>query len=112
MYEELVRALLKENPVAINLYMTAMLETEKMKKLLKNAEAERDAAVKDVADLLGNIEQIRVETELVEKDDAMADLCKRYCRNAQAGFLCYDPDKNCKCRNFRWTERRKEGEKT
>lgn len=69
---------------------------------LERVKAERDAAVEDVAAIIGDVEEIRrgygVDNE--DADGAFARLCETYCANN--GCLCYAECEKYHCKNFKW----------
>lgn len=69
---------------------------------------ERDAAVKDISDLIDEVEEIRrgYGIDDIDADDALADMCGNYCENEGDG--CYIEGKKYHCENFKWRGPQKE----
>ena len=83
-------------------------ENEKLRAELERVKAERDAAVEDVAAIIGNVEEIRQGYGVgnVDADDAFAELCGTYCANK--GRSCYAECERYHCKNFKWRSPQKE----
>ena len=81
-------------------------ENEKLRAELEQVKRERDAAVKDMAEMIGDIEEIRrgYGVDNADADSAFADLCGNYCANN--GHFCYEESENYRCKHFKW---RKDG---
>ena len=81
---------------------TLQAENEKLRGELESVRAERNAAVEDVAAIIGDVEEIRrgygVDNE--DADGAFARLCETYCANN--GCLCYAECEKYHCKNFKW----------
>lgn len=69
---------------------------------LARVTAERDAAVEDVAAIIGDVEEIRrgYGVDNADADGAFAELCETYCANN--GRLCYAECEKYHCKNFKW----------
>ena len=63
---------------------------------------ERDAAVKDISDLIDEVEEIRrgYGIDDSDADKALADMCGNYCENEGDG--CYIEGEKYHCENFKW----------
>lgn len=83
-------------------------ENEKMRDELDSVKGERDAAIKDLFEIIGDIEEIRCEYDIhnSDADDAYMNLCGLYCANE--GYICYKEDENYRCKNFEWRGPHKE----
>lgn len=83
-------------------------ELEQVKKCIEIAEFQRDAAIKDLSEIIGDIEKIRCEYDIhnSDADDAYMNLCGIYCANE--GYICYKEDENYRCKNFEWRGPQKE----
>lgn len=81
---------------------TLQAENEKMRDELDSVKCERDAAIKDLSELIGDIEGTRCEYGInnADTDRAFADLCGGYCANM--GKLCYEEGEYFRCKNFKW----------
>ena len=80
----------------------AALAIETLRADLARVTAERDAAVEDVASIIGDVEEIRrgYGVDNADADGAFADLCGTYCANN--GCLCYAECEKYHCKNFKW----------
>lgn len=69
---------------------------------------ERDAAVKDISDLIDEVEEIRrgYGVDDSDADKALADMCGNYCENEGDG--CYIEGEKYHCENFKWRGPQKE----
>ena len=69
---------------------------------------ERDAAVKDISDLIDEVEEIRrgYGIDDSDADKALADMCGNYCENE--GDRCYIEGEKYHCENFKWRGPQKE----
>ena len=69
---------------------------------------ERDAAVKDISDLIDEVEEIRRDYGIDDSDadKALADMCGNYCENEGDG--CYIEGEKYHCENFKWRGPQKE----
>ena len=76
-------------------YMKVVAELEQVKR-------ERDAAVEDVAAIIGDVEEIRrgYGVDNADADGAFAELCATYCANK--GRFCYAECEKYHCKNFKW----------
>ena len=76
-------------------YMKVVAELEQVKR-------ERDAAVEDVAAIIGDVEEIRrgYGVDNADADGAFAELCETYCANNSR--LCYAECEKYHCKNFKW----------
>ena len=81
---------------------TLQAENEKLRGELESVRAERNAAVKDVAAIIGDVEEIRrgYGVDNADADGAFAELCETYCANN--GRLCYAECEKYHCKNFKW----------
>lgn len=77
-------------------------ENEKLRDELDSVECERDAAIKDLFEIIGDIEEIRrgYGVDNADADDAFAGLCGGYCANV--GNLCYEEGEHYRCKHFKW----------
>lgn len=75
---------------------------------LERVTAERDAAMEDVAAIIGDVEEIRrgYGVDNADADGAFARLCETYCANN--GCLCYAECEKYHCKNFKWRGPHKE----
>lgn len=75
---------------------------ESMQEELDRVKAERDAAVKDISEIIGDIEEIRrgYGVDNADADNAFADLCGNYCSNN--GHRCYEESEKYRCKHFKW----------
>lgn len=87
---------------------TLQAENEKMRDELDSVKGERDAAIKDLFEIIGDIEEIRcgygVDND--DADEAFAELCNGYCANA--GNFCYEDGEHYRCKHFKWRGPHKE----
>ena len=69
---------------------------------------EREAAVKDISDLIDEVEEIRrgYGIDDSDADKALADMCGNYCENEGDG--CYIEGEKYHCENFKWRGPQKE----
>lgn len=83
-------------------------ELEQVKKCIEIVEFQRDAAIKDLSKLIGDIEETRCKYRIdnVDADNAFADLCGGYCANVDN--FCYDKDEYYRCKRFEWRGPQKE----
>ena len=81
---------------------TLQAENEKLRGELESVRAERNAAVEDVAAIIGDVEEIRrgYGVDNADADGAFAELCETYCANN--GCLCYAECEKYHCKNFKW----------
>lgn len=77
-------------------------ENEKLRAKLKQMKHERNAAIKDLSKIIGDVEEIRCEYYIdnADADKAFAELCERYCANV--GNFCYEEDEYYCCKHFKW----------
>lgn len=77
-------------------------ELEQVKKCIEIVEFQRDAAIKDLSELIGDIEEIRCGygVDNADADEAFAGLCNGYCANA--GNFCYEEGEHYRCKHFKW----------
>ena len=77
-------------------------ENEKMRDELDSVKCERGAAIKDLFEIIGDIEEIRCGygVDNADTDEAFAELCNGYCANA--GNLCYEEGEHYRCKHFKW----------
>ena len=87
---------------------TLQAENEKMRDELDSVKCERDAAIKDLFEIIGDIEEIRCEYDVdnADADKAFAELCEGYCANA--GNFCYKEGERYRCKHFKWRGPHKE----
>lgn len=83
-------------------------ENEKMRDELDSVKCERDAAIKDLFEIIGDIEEIRCGygVDNAGADKAFAELCNGYCANV--GNLCYEEGEHYRCKHFKWRGPQKE----
>lgn len=83
-------------------------ENEKMRDELDSVKCERDAAIKDLFEIIGDIEEIRCGygVDNADADEAFAGLCDGYCANA--GNFCYKEGEHYRCKHFKWRGPQKE----
>ena len=83
-------------------------ENEKMRDELDSVKGERDAAIKDLFEIIGDIEEIRCgyDVDNADADEAFAGLCNGYCANA--GNFCYKEGEHYRCKHFKWRGPQKE----
>lgn len=83
-------------------------ENEKMRDELDSVKGERDAAIKDLFEIIGDIEEIRCGYDVynADADEAFAELCNGYCANA--GNFCYKEGEHYRCKHFKWRGPHKE----
>lgn len=83
-------------------------ELEQVKKCIEIVEFQRDAAIKDLSELIGDIEEIRCGygVDNADADEAFADLCGGYCANVDN--FCYDKNEYYRCKRFKWRGPHKE----
>lgn len=81
---------------------TLQAENEKMLDELDSVKYERDAAIKDLFEIIGDIEEIRCGYGVnnSDADKAFAELCNGYCANV--GNLCYEEGEHYRCKHFKW----------
>ena len=87
---------------ALTALSTLQAENEKLRGELESVRAERNAAVEDVAAIIGDVEEIRrgYGVDNADADGAFAELCETYCANN--GRLCYAECEKYHCKNFKW----------
>ena len=83
-------------------------ENEKLRDELDSVKGERDAAIKDLFEIIGDIEEIRCGYGVnnADADEAFAELCNGYCANA--GNFCYKEGEHYRCKHFKWRGPHKE----
>lgn len=83
-------------------------ENEKLRAKLEQVKHERDAAIKDLFEIIGDIEEIRCgyDVDNADADEAFAELCNGYCANA--GNFCYKEGEHYRCKHFKWRGPQKE----
>lgn len=81
---------------------TLQTENKKLRAELEKVKRERDAAVEDVAAIIGDVEEIRrgYGVDNADADGAFAELCETYCTNK--GRFCYAECEKYHCKNFKW----------
>lgn len=84
------------------------VENEKLRNELDSVKCERDAAIKDLFEIIGDIEEIRngYDVDNAGADEAFAEPCNGYCANA--GNFCYEEGEHYRCKNFKWRGPHKE----
>lgn len=87
---------------------TLRVENEKLRDELDSVKCERDAAIKDLFEIIGDIEEIRCgyDVDNADADEAFAELCNGYCANA--GNFCYKEGEHYRCKRFKWRGPHKE----
>lgn len=87
---------------AADALFTIQAENEKMRDELDSVKYERDAAIKDLFEIIGDIEEIRCGygVDNADADEAFAGLCNGYCANA--GNFCYEEGEHYRCKHFKW----------
>ena len=87
---------------------TLQAENEKLRDELDSVKCERDAAIKDLFEIIGDIEEIRCgyDVDNADADEAFAELCNGYCANA--GNFCYKEGEHYRCKHFKWRGPHKE----
>lgn len=87
---------------------TLQVENKKMRDELDSVKCERDAAIKDLFEIIGDIEEIRCGygVDNYDADKAFAELCNGYCANV--GNLCYEEGEHYRCKHFKWRGPQKE----
>ena len=82
---------------------TLQAENKKLREELEQVKRERDAAVEDVAAIIGDVEEIRrgYGVDNADADGAFAELCETYCANK--GRFCYAECEKYHCKNFKWS---------
>lgn len=87
---------------------TLQTENEKMRAELDSVKCERDAAIKDLFEIIGDIEEIRCGYGVnnADADKAFAELCDGYCANV--GNFCYEEGEHYRCKHFKWRGPQKE----
>lgn len=88
--------------VAATALSTLQDENEKLRAEVEQVKAERDAAVEDVAAIIGDVEEIRrgYGVDNADADGAFSELCETYCANK--GRFCYAECEKYHCKNFKW----------
>ena len=99
---EQMRAELEQARESLDFARTKDAEIVRLGTELEQVKAERNAAVEDVAAIIGNIEEIRQRygVDYADTDDAFAELCGTYCANK--GRSCYAEGEKYHCKNFKW----------
>lgn len=92
----------------VTAFSTLQAENEKLRAELEQVKVERDAAVEDVAAIIGDVEEIRrgYDVDNADADGAFAELCETYCANK--GRSCYAECEKYHCKNFKWRGPQKE----
>lgn len=87
---------------AADALFTIQAENKKMRDELDSVKYERDAAIKDLFEIIGDIEEIRCGYGVnnSDADKAFAELCNGYCANV--GNLCYEEGEHYRCKHFKW----------
>lgn len=81
---------------------TLQAENAQLRAELESVRAERNAAVEDVAAIIGDVEEIRrgYGVDNADADGAFVRLCETYCANK--GRFCYAECEKYHCKNFKW----------
>ena len=95
-------------PMGIQMYQEAADALEQLQAENDRLRRERDAAVKDISDLIDEVEEIRrgYGIDDSDADKALADMCGNYCENEGDG--CYIEGEKYHCENFKWRGPQKE----
>ena len=95
-------------PVGIQMCQEAADALEQLQAENDRLRRERDAAVKDISDLIDEVEEIRrgYGIDDSDADKALADMCGNYCENEGDG--CYIEGEKYHCENFKWRGPQKE----
>ena len=95
-------------PVGIQMCQEAADALEQLQAKNDRLRRERDAAVKDISDLIDEVEEIRRGYGIDDSnaDKALADMCGNYCENEGDG--CYIEGEKYHCENFKWRGPQKE----
>lgn len=95
-------------PVGIQMCQEAADALEQLQAENDRLKRERDAAVKDISDLIDEVEEIRrgYGIDDSDADKALADMCGNYCENEGDG--CYIEGEKYHCENFKWRGLHKE----
>lgn len=96
------------SPVGIRMCQEAADTLEQLQAENDRLKRERDAAVKDISDLIDEVEEIRRGYGIYDSDadKALADMCGNYCENEGDG--CYIEGEKYHCENFKWRGPQKE----
>lgn len=96
------------SPVGIQMCQEAADALEQLQAENDRLRRERDAAVKDISDLIDEVEEIRrgYGIDDSDADKALADMCGNYCENEGDG--CYIEGEKYHCENFKWRGPQKE----
>ena len=88
--------------------LSLALEASQLRAELEQVKRERNAAVEDVAAIIGDVEEIRRGYDVgnADADGAFAVLCETYCTNK--GRSCYAECEKYHCKNFKWRGLEKE----
>lgn len=80
---------------------TLQEKNAKLRAELDSVKCERDAAIKYLFEIIGDIEEIRCGYGVnnADADKAFADLCGGYCANV--GNLCYEEGEHYRCKHFK-----------
>lgn len=95
-------------PVGIWMCHEAADVINQFQKELDSVKCERDAAIKDLFEIIGDIEEIRCGygVDNADTDEAFAELCGGYCANV--GNFCYEEGEHYRCKHFKWRGLQKE----
>lgn len=95
-------------PVGVQMCHEAADAIEQIQKELDAIKRDRDAAIKDLFEIIGDIEEIRCVYGVynADADKAFAELCGGYCANA--GNFCYKEGEHYRCKHFKWRGPKKE----
>lgn len=92
---------------AVSTLFVLQSENEKLRDELDSVKCERDAAIKDLFEIIRDIEEIRCGygVDNADSDEAFAKLCNEYCANV--GNLCYEKGEHYRCKHFKWRDPQK-----
>lgn len=95
-------------PVGIQMCQEAADALEQLQAENDRLKRKRDAVVKDISDLIDEVEEIRrgYGIDDSDADKALADMCGNYCENEGDG--CYIEGEKYHCENFKWRGLHKE----
>lgn len=98
----LVNYWMQQAKIEENGHRNCQAENEQLRAELESVRAERNAAVEDVAAIIGDVEEIRrgYGVDNADADGAFAELCETYCANK--GRFCYAECEKYHCKNFKW----------
>ena len=105
---EKLRAELECTRESLDFARTKDVEIVRLGTELEQVKRERDAAVEDVAAIIGDVEEIRrgYGVDNADADGAFAELCETYCANKVR--FCYAECEKYHCKNFKWRGRKED----